>query len=107
MRLELKAAATELDRKRLTAEQLLNESRKLLTKGEYSNPQLSEKLGQALTLWRQLNDHYWQAFALGVASAVFGVAYGWQLLASGAQVPGLLGAVLDRRRAKRAVTVAP
>jgi len=48
-----------------------------------------------------------RAFALGVASAVFGVGYVRQLLASGAQVPGLVGALLERRRARRAVTVSP
>src|SRR5215470_8606026 len=71
VRLELKAAATEQDRKRLTAERLLNESRKLLTQGQYADPKLREKLEQALTLWRQLNDHYWQAFALNA----LGLAY--------------------------------
>src|SRR5215467_6694619 len=44
VRLELKAAATEPDRKRLTAERLLNESRKLLTQGQYADPKVSEKL---------------------------------------------------------------
>ncbi len=39
---------------------------------------------------------------LGVASAVFGVAYLGILAASGAQVPGFLGALLSRRRANRA-----
>ncbi|GEJ56264.1 lipopolysaccharide biosynthesis protein [Anaeromyxobacter diazotrophicus] len=48
-----------------------------------------------------------RVFALGVASLVFGAGYLWQLLASGAQVPGALGALLERRRAKRAVAAAP
>ncbi|HKF57790.1 MAG TPA: tetratricopeptide repeat protein [Blastocatellia bacterium] len=71
VRLELKAAATEQDRKRLTAERFLNESRKLLAQGQYLDPKLREKLELALTLWRQLNDHYWQAFALNA----LGLAY--------------------------------
>ncbi|HEX8909776.1 MAG TPA: lipopolysaccharide biosynthesis protein [Anaeromyxobacteraceae bacterium] len=47
-----------------------------------------------------------RVFALGIASAVFGAGYLWRLLASGTQLPGALGALLERRRAKRAVTAA-
>jgi O-antigen/teichoic acid export membrane protein len=48
-----------------------------------------------------------RAFALGIAAAVFVAGHLWQLLASGAQVPGFVGALLERRRAKRAVPVPP
>src|SRR5262249_39735790 len=64
MRLELEASAGAQDRKRMTAESLLNEARRLLTQGKYADPLLTEKLGQALTLWRELDDRYWQGFAL-------------------------------------------
>ncbi|HZS47274.1 MAG TPA: tetratricopeptide repeat protein [Blastocatellia bacterium] len=61
-RLELKDAATEQDRKRLTAERLLLGAHSLLVQGKYADPQLGEKLGQALSTWKELNDRFWQAF---------------------------------------------
>ncbi len=64
--LELKASASSPDRKRMAAELLLRESRGLLMQGRYADPQLSEKLGHALALWRELDDRYWQGFTLNV-----------------------------------------
>lgn len=71
MRTDIKAKASAQDRQRMTAELLLNEARKLLTQGKYTDPQLTDKLGQSLTLWRDLDDRYWQGLALnsvGVAN---------------------------------------
>lgn len=46
-----------------------------------------------------------RALPLGVASAVFGAAYLAHLVASGASLPGALGAILGRRNGKRALPV--
>jgi len=48
-----------------------------------------------------------RVFALGVAGSVFAVGYLWQLVASGQQLPGFVGTLLARRRARRTVTVTP
>ena len=54
------------DRKRITAESLLNEARRLNTQARYADPKLSEKLGQALALCRELEDHYLQGLTLNL-----------------------------------------
>jgi len=70
-RLDLKPSASAQDRKRIAAELLLNQARRLLTQNRYTDPQLREKLAQAAALWRELDDPYWQAFALNA----LGLAY--------------------------------
>lgn len=65
-RLEVKASASPQDRKRITAESLLNEAGRLTTQEKYADPQLSEKLGQALASFRELDDRYLQALTLNL-----------------------------------------
>lgn len=55
-RLEVKASASVQDRKRITAESLLNETGLLFDQGRSADPQMGEKLGQALGLSRELED---------------------------------------------------
>ena len=65
-RLEVKASGSAQDRKGITAESLLNEARGLIRQGKYADPQLNEKLGQALGLCRELEDHYLQGLTLNL-----------------------------------------
>ena len=67
--LEVRAAATELDRKRIAAERLLVEGSKLMRTG--STQQAVEEAEQALALWRELRDRYWEAHTLNL----LGIAY--------------------------------
>lgn len=66
IRLDVKASAGVQDRKRVRAESLLNEARQLSTQGRYADPQLSEKLGQALASFRELEDKYLQGLTLNL-----------------------------------------
>lgn len=68
--MELKDTATAQDRKRLNAEQLLQEARQLNSERKYADPQLIEKLERSLALWRELNDRYGQALALNLIAMV-------------------------------------
>ncbi len=61
-RLELKEAATTQDKKRITAERLLGEGYPLYQRGQ-AQP-AAEKLEQALPLWREVGDQYWEAYTL-------------------------------------------
>ena len=63
-RLEVKDSATDQDHKRITAESLLNEALALRSEGKYTDPRLSQKLEQALALYRELEDPYSQALTL-------------------------------------------
>jgi hypothetical protein len=49
----------------------LNEARRLNTQGRYADPQLSEKLGQALGLCRELEDHYLQGLTLNLIGLTY------------------------------------
>lgn len=62
----MKVSASAQDRKRITAESLLNEARRLNVQERNANPQLSEKLGQALGLVRELEDRYLQGLTLNL-----------------------------------------
>ncbi len=65
-KLEVKDSASIQDRKRITAESLLNEARRLYSEGRYEDPQLGEKLGQALVSFRELDDRYLQGLTLNL-----------------------------------------
>lgn len=69
-RLEVKDSASEQDRKRITAESLVDEALGLRSQAKYMDPKLSqklsEKLGQSLALYRELEDHYSQAMTLNL-----------------------------------------
>ena len=61
-RLERKEAATARDRRRITAERLLGEGYPLYQRGQ--GQPATEKFEQALPLWREINDQYWEAYTL-------------------------------------------
>jgi tetratricopeptide (TPR) repeat protein len=65
-RLEVKGSASDQDRKRATAESLLNDARRLYIEGRYADPKLSETLGQALGLFRELEDRYLHCLTLNL-----------------------------------------
>ena len=60
--LERKEAATAQDRQRITAERLLGEAYPLYQRGQ-AQP-ATEKFEQALPLWREVGDQYWEAYTL-------------------------------------------
>jgi CHAT domain-containing protein/lipopolysaccharide biosynthesis regulator YciM len=62
VRLELKDAATAQDRKRIAAEQLLNEAAAMTRRRDFQ--QGIEKQQQALTILRELGDRDWEAVTL-------------------------------------------
>lgn len=62
----LKDETTAQDRKRRNAEQWFYEARLLINERKYADPQVSEKVGRSLALWRELNDRYGQALALNL-----------------------------------------
>ena len=64
MRLQVKAAATEQDKQRVEAERLLAEAGELNKRSGVTLPQALEKAQQAMSLWRGLDDRYWQAYTL-------------------------------------------
>ena len=55
-------AATAQDRQRITAERLLGEGYPLYQRGQAKTA--TEKFEQALPLWRELGDQYWEAYTL-------------------------------------------
>jgi len=61
VRLEVKAAASAQDKKRMTAERLLVEVAKSFHQGAGELATTIEKARQALTLWRELGDRHWEA----------------------------------------------
>jgi tetratricopeptide (TPR) repeat protein len=61
-RQELKAAANAQDRKRLVAEQLLNEAAGMIRRRDFQ--QSIEKRQLALGLWRELGDREWERYTL-------------------------------------------
>ena len=61
-RLERREAATTQDRQRITAERLLGEGYPLYQRGQ-AQP-ATEKFEQALPLWREVGDQYWEAYTL-------------------------------------------
>jgi CHAT domain-containing protein len=63
-KLEVKAAATAQDKQRIAAERLLADAGKLGEQGGASLPPALEKAQQALSLWRELGDRYWEADTL-------------------------------------------
>ncbi len=66
IRLDVKGSASAQDRKRITAESLLNEAFRLLGQRQYADAKLSENLGRALTTFRELDDDYSQALTLNL-----------------------------------------
>jgi len=60
--LEKRQAATAQDRQRITTERLLGEGYLLYQRGQAQTA--AEKLEQALPLWRELGDQYWEAYTL-------------------------------------------
>ncbi|MBA3766487.1 MAG: tetratricopeptide repeat protein [Acidobacteria bacterium] len=71
VRLEVKAAATAQDKQRMSAERLLNEAGKSNQEGAAAVEPTVEKARQALALWRELGDRYWE----GTALHLIGIAY--------------------------------
>jgi CHAT domain-containing protein/tetratricopeptide (TPR) repeat protein len=63
---DVKGSAVPQDRKRIAAESLLSEARQLYIAERYDDPMLTEKLGQALALFRELEDGYLQGLALNL-----------------------------------------
>ena len=61
-RLERKEAATAQDRHRITAERLLGQGYPLYQRGQ-AQP-ATDKFEQALPLWREVGDRYWEAYTL-------------------------------------------
>ncbi len=64
VRLEVKAVATAEDKKRIAAERLLAEAARLGKQGASTVEQTVRKAEQALPLWRELGDRYWEAITL-------------------------------------------
>ncbi|MBS1810836.1 MAG: CHAT domain-containing protein [Acidobacteria bacterium] len=64
VQLEMRTAATAQDKQRIAAERLLIEVDQLT--GQTSLQQRLEKSQQALALWRELGDRYWEAFTLNL-----------------------------------------
>ena len=62
--LAVKAAAAPQDKQRITAERLLDEARKSYEKGAEALEPGIEKARQALALWRELGDRYWEGVAI-------------------------------------------
>ena len=60
--LQQKAAATAKDKQRITAERLLGEAYPLYQRGQ-AQP-ATEKFEQALVLWREVGDQYWESYTL-------------------------------------------
>ncbi len=71
VRLEVKEAATAQDRQRMSAERLLDEAGKSNQKGAAAVEPTVEKARQALALWRELGDRYWE----GTTLHLIGIAY--------------------------------
>jgi CHAT domain-containing protein/tetratricopeptide (TPR) repeat protein len=62
---QLKVTSETSDTERLTAERLLIEANDLERKGSKESLQASiDKRGEALLLWRNLGDRYWEAYSL-------------------------------------------
>lgn len=66
VRLELRTPATAQDKKRIVAERLLTAADKLSENGFASAQQSLEQSEQALVVWRELGDRYWEAKALSL-----------------------------------------
>lgn len=64
VRLEVKATATEHDRQRIAAERLMLDANELRKQGGKTAEQAIDKLQQALSIWRELGDSYWEATGL-------------------------------------------
>src|SRR5439155_20768978 len=64
--LEVKAAPTAQDKQRITAERLLAEAIKSNQQGAAAFETTVEKAQQALSLWRELTDKYWEASTLNL-----------------------------------------
>ncbi|CAN5552058.1 hypothetical protein BH20ACI3_BH20ACI3_32440 [soil metagenome] len=72
LRLEVKKTPTAQDRQRIAAEALMITSTEMERQGGKNAGQAIEKMEQALSAWRSLNDPYWAAWtlsSLGVASS--------------------------------------
>ncbi len=67
MRFETRAAATAVDKRRIAAEQALNEADRLTRQGTVAGQQAAAKAQEALALWREIGDRYSEADVLGLA----------------------------------------
>jgi tetratricopeptide (TPR) repeat protein len=65
LRVEVKAETTPDDKKQIAAERLLAEAIRLNQQGPAAFNQIVEKAQQALALWRELDEPYWEASTLG------------------------------------------
>jgi CHAT domain-containing protein len=75
MRVEIRATATEQDRRRVIAERLSYEAVQLIRKGVEAAQQAIGKSEQALAHWRQTGDKVWEAYTLrliGTANRMLG-----------------------------------
>ena len=70
----VQASASALDRKRLAAEALVLEAMVLHKQGPKTAPQATEKLEQALPMWRELQEPSWIAVSLGSIGGVYASA---------------------------------
>lgn len=61
---DLKSAATEQDKKRVTAERLMIEANELSKERGRTAQQVIEKQQQALAIWRELDDQLWVACSM-------------------------------------------
>jgi CHAT domain-containing protein/Tfp pilus assembly protein PilF len=66
MRLETRAAATDVDRQRIAAERAMTEAFRLSRQGTVAAQQVLAKAQEALALWREIGDRYSEADALGL-----------------------------------------
>ena len=71
VRLEVKAATTAQDKQRIAAERLQAEVIKLNQQGAAAGQQMVEKAQQALALWRELADRYWEASTLNLIGSAY------------------------------------
>jgi len=71
VRLEVKTSAAAQDKQRIVAERLLVEANQSRKRGPAGAQQMIEKAQQALAIWRELADKYWEASTL----SLIGFAY--------------------------------
>ncbi len=57
-------ATTEPDQKRIQAEKALSDGRKLFDLGESSLPSAAAKFAEAVSLWHEMGERYWEAVSL-------------------------------------------
>lgn len=70
LKLELWTQASPQDQRRITAEQLLNEARPL-AESPVTAAQAVEKAEQALALWREAGEPYWETYSLNLLAVAW------------------------------------